>query len=619
MSEKTLKRLWPFFILVATGCYLTVEFSFNARLLDLVAHQFQPSAVAPIQHWGRLLSGFAAALLLWGWIPHLLRPGRHPVIVLVLMLGVSAAVVFGVYHGEKRLVDGKADSSGGEARRLAVWATFLRGELLDSNIYLVGIDLNGGNRSRPEDKAFLALMPMLVSSVTDIPQRFKDQARELIKLKIIKKSPDLQSPARFYDKTFRVSVKTIVNDYGSYVKGIDKLNKAFQSIPHKQDKAWREYTRLLAVLNLRPGSISAWYFPMIRSKARAKGMPVPRDWNPNDRNGFYRAIAEQIRNAAIEHYRAAVHKTGIRNLPWNLSNQQQFMSYPAVQRVWREQLHIKAPVFLSPNLDEKTFANIAYYPLLEGEANARLSVFDAPPAEFADGGRYAAQGRQAMEAVLVPAYALFFSLLGALVHIWKFLRYLLKTTAQIVTGHDGDDCFRDKAVRWLWTSGCAAAVVGALAFAVWRAPNAVTRSDLYRTLKARATVEQGPWKAGALTWIIQAEHFAYPVNEWLRRHALDGYDFGYHYKPDKETPTSLGRELTAGASGGVQARAAEVAAALRAVGLNSVQVGIFEGKRIILSGDVGTAEDERLTEQIAQRFGVAREDDLVRERTEDRR
>jgi hypothetical protein len=57
------------FIMIATPLYLWLELSFGVTLLDNISSQVIAEDTASIEHWGRIISGFAVALLvLSGWV-----------------------------------------------------------------------------------------------------------------------------------------------------------------------------------------------------------------------------------------------------------------------------------------------------------------------------------------------------------------------------------------------------------------------------------------------------------------------------------------------------------------------------------------------------------------------
>ena len=61
---------WLWLVVPVTLLYLALEFSFSAALLDVIGGTPDDARVRAIEHWGRLLSGFALVLNAFqGWAP----------------------------------------------------------------------------------------------------------------------------------------------------------------------------------------------------------------------------------------------------------------------------------------------------------------------------------------------------------------------------------------------------------------------------------------------------------------------------------------------------------------------------------------------------------------------
>lgn len=56
------------FVTLATAIYLCIELAFNARLLDVIGGLASAEQLHNIESYGRAISGFAVALMLWGWL-----------------------------------------------------------------------------------------------------------------------------------------------------------------------------------------------------------------------------------------------------------------------------------------------------------------------------------------------------------------------------------------------------------------------------------------------------------------------------------------------------------------------------------------------------------------------
>jgi hypothetical protein len=190
---------------------------------------------------------------------------------------------------------------------------------------------------------------------------------------------------------------------------------------------------------------------------------------------------------------------------------QAFFALPALQAQMHRQLGIPAALPLPGGLNGVQFQQVVYQPMLEAKVQRIMACYRNPPQMFDNHHALQEAGQRFMRLLLVPPIALAFSLIGALVHITKFSNYFLR----IVVNRP-----------WLniKTVGAAVALIGLSAFL---APNPVTASAGFRTLTDETRTTLGPFFVGAFTWVIQAQHFAYPFDEAVRIHVLRGWTFGY--------------------------------------------------------------------------------------------
>src|SRR5690606_19404263 len=108
--------------------------------------------------------------------------------------------------------------------------------------------------------------------------------------------------------------------------------------------------------------------------------------------------------------------------------------------------------------------------------------------------------------------ALAFSLLGALVHLFKSANYISAVAVPRIPR------------RRTITLGA----VTVLALMPFLLPNAVSHSRVHGYFEARTSEALTPPAAWAARWVIQAQPFFYPFNEAIRTQLLRGYDFGYN-------------------------------------------------------------------------------------------
>ncbi|MDR3397422.1 MAG: hypothetical protein P4M06_07655 [Pandoraea sp.] len=155
-----------------------------------------------------------------------------------------------------------------------------------------------------------------------------------------------------------------------------------------------------------------------------------------------------------------------------------------------------------------------------------MSKYDASPADFEDGGKYAKEGIDATRAAIVPAVALFFSLLGAIAHFSKLLFLSAKCLMLSRAGPDG--------VLSRRASRTSLAVLLCAMIGVWSilsvASNDITRSDLFGQMMswARTGASGGRMLTNIAHVVVVGQGYGYPLNEAIRKDILQGLNYGYH-------------------------------------------------------------------------------------------
>ena len=189
-----------------------------------------------------------------------------------------------------------------------------------------------------------------------------------------------------------------------------------------------------------------------------------------------------------------------------------FLTLPAVQREWREALHIELDDFTIEYAT--TFADVrrrVYAPLLERRVAQQVAQFVSPPEAYADGGRFEALGRRAKESIIVPPVSLAFSLIGGVTQLGKAIYYVMILLSMPRSGG----------------FGVLAALFLATLVIPFRMSDPITTSATFQSLYRNAETNLGFLPANALLWVIRFEGAVYPGNEWIRRNILGGIGFGY--------------------------------------------------------------------------------------------
>lgn len=510
------RRRWLPWMVLATLAYLLVEVSFNARLLDVAGGLATSEEIETIERFGRLISGAALALAVWGWLvlPRLARSSANALGYVTALTLSGAACVSGAYYGEKALIDGIVDRSGAEERRVAAMVSLLSHGVRHGHVQLDGLDVGKEGLQSPEGKAFVALFPMLAYSTEDLERKATEVRDRLLRQAIVSR---IGSREGLYNRAFVPSVAALEASYNRYADAVNGLRDEIARIPARADKAWKDY---LAALRKRgvsdPANITSDRMRrQVVAQVRANGVPVPDHWQPYDRIAFQRAVGEGVRTSAMRRFERAVERQlgDGASLPLDLT-WARFVQHPAVQERWRRDIGAPKSARLRPDMGVQAFGKAVYEPMIAQAVAREARRYDAKTETFADGGRNEEFGRAAMRAMVVPPIALSISLLGAMVHIFKLTNMVVSFGASS----------RAKRLRRATAVG---AIVAGMTAAPLAIPNAVTQSRIYGYFEKQTAENLGLPVAVAMSWVVQMQPFAYPVNEFVRQTVLMGYGFGY--------------------------------------------------------------------------------------------
>jgi hypothetical protein len=190
-----------------------------------------------------------------------------------------------------------------------------------------------------------------------------------------------------------------------------------------------------------------------------------------------------------------------------------FAAHPAIQSRIREAFgyDLGKPI---PLTEDATRIRLELYEALADRiVDDRIAALRSAKAEFAPGGKYEREGREAAERLVVPPLALLFSLIGGLTHLLKSLYLTMRLSP---------------APAWLRLAPLYLLPVALLV--ALRAVNPVTGSSVYAKLESGVGAQKGVSTAKALRLIIQAEELVYPLNHAIRMTLLAGQKFGFDGK-----------------------------------------------------------------------------------------
>ncbi|OYO32567.1 hypothetical protein CD932_11705 [Janthinobacterium sp. PC23-8] len=530
-------------ILIAlTIVYLCFELGFNARLLDVVGGDVDPTAVEDVEFYGRSLSGIAAALVVLQlmWRRRLRIDTTGPSWKKIGLWSLATAVI--VFMVLKTFVTVLVNTRDAQFRRMAFTTTLMQRSLVGGSLQLQGLVDDPGLFAQPEGKAFLALFPALAVSVGHLDERMEPAKEQLINFNVRK----LAGGAAGYYEKYQQAIKEVHDRWKLYSGMIPDNDPGLQA---KQQSSWNDYEQSLSRHGWRPESVPARRRAAVVNNVRKK-VPVPANWHPADQLSFRLAVKRRYASEAAS---KGVTVKGDR-IPPGLSFPA-FVARPGIQAVLRdgpdggngseESRGLRLPrgavvqdAYGSPAEFGRLFDQFAAHVTQE-----KLLEYRASPVDFEGGGKYFVKGKDAAHAAIVPPVALFFSLLGAIGHFSKLL-YLIATVGLLVlAARRGEEAGKDgqlsRRSAWIATGVLASAFLG-----IWGiftvSDNHVTRSELFRQMldwNRRAEDGSTRWLIAGKGLLANFTHvvavgqgYSYPVNEAIRVNILQGMEYGYHPK-----------------------------------------------------------------------------------------
>ncbi len=147
---------------------------------------------------------------------------------------------------------------------------------------------------------------------------------------------------------------------------------------------------------------------LLRQKLGAKGLPLANDWQISDRPGFYRAVAVKVKQDADKQWQSEMAKRGLQ-LPINLS-WPQFQLHPSVQAKIANRMGDLYVDNIRADWSEANFKRYVVEPNIQKRTEQYIAMLKDAEQEFADGGKYAEHGKQALRSVIIPPISMSLSL-----------------------------------------------------------------------------------------------------------------------------------------------------------------------------------------------------------------
>lgn len=409
-----------------TLLYLMIEVPFAAYLVDVVGSNATSETIDRVEHVGRLLSGAAVTLAIWGVVLARADSGKMAMRRAGIWLLAALLAIPAMYVGQRTLVDTIAETSGPELRQRAARAVLAREEFFRPGGGFAGI---GAATEDPAWKAFLGLMPFMSHADDRIMERSRGGERALIALQVERLIPDLQEIRRDIHEPL---VEEWKERHAAYERMVSDRARAWSSLDQEINDGWNRHMENARRLQIGPGKVN---LAPDRNRARRdvqrSGLMVPDNWDPFDRRTFVnvalRDRGQRIESAYEENVRrilASPNGPGPVLRPVARSVDDLMATREAQDTMWAR-IGIERGGAIRRQMSDAELDAVIRRPLTAETARAVADVYRSSGASFAKGERFDDLGEEAVRAMIVPLMALALSLLGALVHAVKLINNLL--------------------------------------------------------------------------------------------------------------------------------------------------------------------------------------------------
>lgn len=505
------RRIACLAMMAATGLYLLFEIPFGSLVLDVVGSAATREEIDRLEWTGRVFTALAVLIVCWGWLFDRYVAGLADLRRTVQALALSALLVVPAAHQAVRhAVEGVVAASSPGARQRAANAQLLRTELFSAKPRIDGLALEAGALSRPEWKAFAAAAPLV--GIAD-PRALAVVApgfRELLRRDVEER---LGGPARFRRREFEPALLEIRRAYEAYRDGLAARTAALGPAEAQADVRWREWREFMMRVSERTMRFDPAEVRSLRAKLAFKGLALGDDLDPRSERDFRRAVLGEAAKPAEAAFDARIREAlgSDGTLPRDIDTFARFAAQAPVQAKMKSLLGLdpSGPA-LPVEAEGAAFEKGVYRPVSESLQRRLAAAYVGDPSSFADGREHGGLGRDVFRAALVPPVALGLTLLGILVHVFKFANYAMILRAQPLP----DGAAPSRRGRHLWIASGMAAVIAAL-LAAAPSTGRLTSSPFVAAADAGAA-RALPWLPfAAVSGPIRAEAAIYPVKRAL--------------------------------------------------------------------------------------------------------
>ncbi len=498
-------------MLAATGLYLLFEIPFGSLVLDVVGSAASAAEIERLEWTGRIFTALAVLIVVWGTLFDRYVDGLADLRRTYVAMALSAVVVVPVVHQAVwYAVEAFVASSSPAARQRAANAQLLRTELFSSKPRIAGLPVEPGVLQMPEWKAFAAAAPMVGIAEPRALASVSSSFQALLRRNVEER---MGGPEEFRRKEFEPALAELRKAYDGYRDGVKVRSDALGPAGREADARWKDWQSFMSKVTSGTMEFTAADVRNLRAKLATKGVTMPEDRDPRSERDFKRTImgeaVKPVEAAFDARVRDALGREGV--LPRDIDTFARFAAQAPVQARMKSLLGMdEGAPSLPVDAQGAAFEKSVYRPVVDAVQRRLAASYLGEPSVFADGAKDGVLGRDVFRASLVPPVALVLSLLGILVHVFKFSNYALILRSLGRPGNAG----RSRRGRHLRIAFGICFVLAGL-FALSPSATRLTTSEFVATADADAA-KSLPWLPfAAVSGPIRAEAAIYPV-----KHAL---------------------------------------------------------------------------------------------------
>lgn len=418
VQECQLARL----MLLPSVVYLLLALGYLAQLTDLIGSLVPHAFMQSFARQGQWLGAAALALLVLSCLLRKsLRQGWPFGRTVFWALITCGSCLYLGYHAQRLLVDSLVEQASPEQQAQAALGIPLLNLMLQHDLRLDGQTATAEQLRNPQGKLRLAELALRLPHITTLKatqgltppaffEQLADQQRGGLQLNYERYRQATGRQEDNYRQYRRASLY--------YAGATSRL-----AILQRQGQAWTDYQRLLRKRgrNLNPWTLPTSEWQPVRHVLREQmNVPVNDLWRPDDRPGFNRAVASQVRREARNHYATLLQQRI--NAGWIEPGLKRpaFMAVNAIQGQWRQDLALPPGITLYAYLTEQYFEQSVYLPALQHDALELMKQ------RVASAGDLSTLGRDSYRDLITPGVTALLILCGLVVHGFRALSYLLR-------------------------------------------------------------------------------------------------------------------------------------------------------------------------------------------------